>query len=97
MSESNYQGPIAEIEIGGKLFEFRRPELDEFEEYQEKITGKGRKGAAMRELAQVCLLPSRSLAELQDAFRAAPAASVRIQDALVKMAGGEAEVTVKKG
>lgn len=78
------------------LFEFARPELEDFEDYQEKLVGsKHKKGAAMRELCQVCLVRP-DLSELVALFKRQPALPVGIAGAIAKASGSDAEVTVKK-
>jgi|SRR5690606_3562591 len=89
-------GNCAHVEVGGKLYVFRAPSLEEWEDYQEKLA-KGRvRGACFRELAQVtCVHPE--VEDLQALFERIPAIATRIADAVSDLAGADIELTVKKG
>lgn len=88
-------GRIAHVEVDGKLFAFRAPSLDEWEDYLESLTKK-RRGVCHRELAQV-VLAHPALEDLQALFQSQPGITARIGDAVAELAGNDIEVTVKKG
>lgn len=88
-------GRVAHVELDGKLYVFRAPTLDEWEDFQEAL-GKKRHGACFRELAQVTLVHP-TLEDLQAMFQAHPGITARIGDAVGDLAGADIEVTVKKG
>jgi len=88
-------GMCAHLEVGGQLFVFRAPTLEEWEDYQDKLVKRTR-GVCFRELAQVtCVYPS--VDELQKLFERVPAVATRIADAVSDLAGADLELTVKKG
>lgn len=102
-----YADKIAELEktyprnvhtvLDGKLFFFRPPTLDEFEEYQSAVgSGSKPRGVCFRELAQLTLVFPETVEELQAAFERYPIFSARISDAIAEVAGSEIELTVKK-
>jgi hypothetical protein len=80
---------------GGKLLFFRALTLDEYEDYQDRL-GKGKRGPILREMAQVTCV-NASPEELSTEFQKTPALAGRVSDALAELAGGDLEVTVKKG
>lgn len=87
-------GRVAHVVVDGKLYVFRAPTLDEWEDHQERIT-KVRRGALLRELAQAtCVHPD--LDQLKALFAAYPGVSARIGDAVADLAGADIELTVKK-
>lgn len=87
----------AHVVLDGKLFFFRSPDLDEFEDYQSALSkGEKLRGACFRELAQVTLIEP-DVEELQKTFEAYPVFPARIADSLSEVAGSEIELTVKKG
>jgi hypothetical protein len=88
-------GRIAHVEVDGKLYVFRCPTLDEWEDHQERV-GKVRRGPLLRELAQsTCVHPD--LEQLQGLFQAHPGVTARIGDVVAELAGADIEFTVKKG
>jgi hypothetical protein len=88
-------GRCAQVEIAGRLYVFRAPTLDEWEDYQDSL-GKKRRGVCFRELSQLtCVHPT--LEELQALFASLPAIATRIADAVSDLAGADIELTVKKG
>lgn len=90
-------GRVAHVEVDGKLYVFRAPSLDEWEDFQENMGGgKKRRGVCFRELAQQTLVHP-TLDELQALFQAHPGLTARIGDAVGELAGADIEVTVKKG
>lgn len=91
-------GPCASTQTpDGTFFAFRRPSLDEWEDFQEKLS-KGRpRGACFRELAQITCIYPEDMSALNAAFDRWPALPPRLSDALSDLAGAEIEVTVKKG
>lgn len=81
----------------GKLLVFRCPTLDEWEDHQENMgSGKKRRGACFRELAQLVVVEP-TLEELQQEFTRSPGLPVRIHDGIAELVGAEVEFTVKKG
>lgn len=88
-------GRLAHVEVEGKLFAFRTPTLDEWEDYQDALQKK-RRGVCFRELAQVTLVHP-SIEDLQALFNTMPALPTSIADALADLAGLDVEVTAKKG
>jgi hypothetical protein len=89
-------GEVAHCEMpNGRLIAFRRPTLEEYEDYQEALSTKSR-GVAFRQLAYCTrLLPDES--ELMTIFERWPGINARIGDTLAEMAGAGIEFTVKKG
>ena len=80
----------------GTMLAFRSPTLDEWEDFQEALSGTKRKGATYRELAQrTCVEPG--VDALKKLFAQYPALSVAIAGTLSELAGSEIEVTIKKG
>lgn len=92
-----FEKQVITFELEGCEFEFNAPDLDTFEDYQEKVSKKGQKGVAARELCQKCLKDPAKLEDLQSLFEARPAAPLKICDGLIDAAGWSANVTVKKG
>lgn len=88
-------GLLAHVVIDGKLYAFRAPELEEWEEYQEALSKKTR-GVAFRELAQVTCVCPENIDELKQLFARRPASPARIADAVADLAGADFELTVKK-
>lgn len=86
----------AHFEVGGQLFVFRAPELEEWEEYQEKLTKTTARGPLYREISQLMLVYPTTLEPLQSLFKRSPAAATRIADAVTELAGADLELTVKK-
>ena len=86
----------------GQLFAFRRPTLEEFEQYQQGMR-KGQVGVTHREICQATLVfPSAANGQpdtqaLHAFFERAPLVSVRVSDELIVLSGDDIEVTVKKG
>lgn len=82
---------------GETSYVFVTPDLDTYEDYQEKIAGTKRRGPAYRELAQRCLKDQTQLSALQALFARKPAISLAIANTLSEMAGIDAELVVGKG
>jgi hypothetical protein len=87
-------GKIAHLVLDGELLAFRRPELEEWEAYQEDL-GKRPRGVCYRQLALVTIL-SPTTEKLNDFFARYPALNARIADAVTELAGANLEFTVKK-
>jgi hypothetical protein len=88
-------GPIGHHVIDGRLIAFRRPTLEEWEDYQEALAKK-RRGVAFRELAlRTVLVPSQD--DLPAIFERWPGIAARISDTLADLVGADQELTIKKG
>jgi hypothetical protein len=87
-------GKVAHVVYGDTLYAFRSPSLDEYEDYQARLTKEQRRGVCYRELAQVCCLTD--LDKLQALFKAKPAVAVNMAGTLCEMAGLDIELTVGK-
>lgn len=96
MATENTDQELATLAVEGTEYQFRAPTLEEFEEYEDALSGSKRKGPAFRQLCQKCLVKPE-LAALQELFRSKPATSVAIANTLCDMAGATIELTVKKG
>jgi hypothetical protein len=96
MAELELQhGPCCRIVNGGKLYVFRTPTADEWEQYQDNLTKEGRpRNATFKELAQVTCVTD--LQELQELIAKKPAVTVPIANAVCALAGIDIEVSVKK-
>ncbi|MFO7179580.1 MAG: hypothetical protein DIU78_012860 [Pseudomonadota bacterium] len=91
-------GSLAHFVVGGQLFAFRKPTLEEWEDFQDSVsTGRKKRGVAYRELAMRCLVEPGDLDALAALFERNPGFNARIGDALSDLAGADLEVTVKKG
>lgn len=77
-------------------FVFVCPDLDTYEDYQERVSSTKRRGPAYRELAQKCLKDPARLADLQAVFKRKPALPLAIANTLCELAGIEAEIVVGK-
>ena len=90
----------ANFVMDGKLFFFRPPELEEFEEAQAELSkGEKLRGVCFREIAQRTLVypeGDSGVAELAALFAKRPVIPARIFDALADIGGAEVEITVKK-
>jgi hypothetical protein len=97
MSEKKAKKGQCQVTLDGVTFVFRKPTLEEYEDYQEKRnTNPRRPGPAYRELAQRCLLDQTQLDALQKAFEANAAVSLTIANTLAELAGIDIEITVGK-
>lgn len=88
-------GSIVVVSCGGQTHAFRCPTLDEFEDHQTKLRKADRHGVCYRELAQITCVTS--VDDLKAAFARAPLLATRVHDAILELAEGDIEVTVKKG
>lgn len=88
-------GNCARLDLDGKLYAFRTPTLEEWEEYQDRINNPKRpKGASFRELIQTTCVTS--LEDTQALLKRRPAVAQPIAAAVCELAGIDVEVTVKK-
>lgn len=96
-------GEIVTIESPFGDFAFRTPALDDWERHQERIkrslmpNSKESMSASNREIAQVSLAEPSQLQELKALFARKPAIAGAIADKLGELAGGDIEITIKKG
>lgn len=89
-------GRCARLDFEGKLYAWRTPSLEEWEDYQDKVNKPDRPmGASFRELMQVTCVTD--LAAMQELVRKRPAVARPVITAICSLAGIDAEVTVKKG
>lgn len=89
-------GKLVELSFEGRVaFAFRRPNLDEWEESQDKLRT-GKPGPAFRELAQRTLVYGE-LSALQALFQSRPMVPAMVSDEISDLAREGVEITVKKG
>lgn len=94
--QQKHNARVAHVEVNGKLYVFRAPSLEEWEDHQERLMKAPRRGPVLRELAQITLAHP-TLEELQELFAIYPGIMARIGDAVAELAGADIELTVKKG